>query len=428
MAALVAATSLGLSSGWAAAARAKQASLQSVANSLTIFAAVAQNDAAPEAEQWAYAPLTVEEGAASCWSALDDHYDPESVSLSEEAYVDMTEDENRTPHFAAAIRARLAQAAPHTLTVLDIGTGPFALLALLAAEAGAKRVYALEVSPDACQRARQAVEEAGYADVIEVIEGFSTSLELPTKVDVVVSEIVGSIASDEGLYATIKDAHARFVHEPTSPDSWIPHRVETWGAPCSYALQYALGPPQYDWGALEEPIRLSCLDETLRPLATPQCLERIDFTDAHLPPSAQAAGPAPVDADFLVSESTLAANEQAYGAALSARGVHAEAATRHARAAARSLSGLAMWPRLVLRDGGQRGDGTPCEEQIIVETRGAGAGGASMAPGRSAWQTVVPLLADRPVTVEAGQLIRTRFSVELPHVNDDPVWYSVEYT
>ena len=47
--------------------------------------------------------------------------------------------------------------------------------------------------------------------VIEVIEGFSTDIELPERVDLLVCEIAGSIASEEGMYATIGDARRRFM-------------------------------------------------------------------------------------------------------------------------------------------------------------------------------------------------------------------------
>ena len=43
---------------------------------------------------------------------------------------------------------------------------------------------------------------ASKPGLIEVIEGFSTELTLPEKVDLCVFEICGSLASEEGLYAT----------------------------------------------------------------------------------------------------------------------------------------------------------------------------------------------------------------------------------
>jgi len=415
---------------WISGARAKHASLQSTSDVMALFAAVAAADAAPDTEaQWSYRDLTLEQGAASVWSALDDHYEPTFISFTDEAYAAMRDDESRTPYFAQAIEARLACAPSGTLAVLDIGTGPHAVLALLAARAGARKVYAVEVNPEAAKRARETVAAAGFGEVVEVIEGFSTAVELPELVDVVVSEIVGSIASEEGLYASIRDAHARFVKDPQATSSWIPYRVETWGAPCSWALQYALGPPRYDWSRNDEPLRLSCLDASLLALAPPQRLEDIDFTRNDLPPSScEPSGPPAVDATFEVSAATLERNTRCYEKHLLAAGVEASAAARHAHNAAHGLSGLALWPRLLLREGEPSGAGQPAEPPIVVETRGRGSGGPSAAPGASAWQTVLSILEERPVTVQSGTLVHTRLAVELPSTVDDPVWYTAEYT
>eukprot|EP00435_Cladocopium_sp_Y103_P045033 s1800_g12.t2 len=57
-------------------------------------------------------------------------------------YEAMRDDVPRTSKFEAAIQRRLKQ--QPQATVLDIGTGPFALLAVIAAKAGAKKVYAIE--------------------------------------------------------------------------------------------------------------------------------------------------------------------------------------------------------------------------------------------------------------------------------------------
>ena len=169
-------------------------------------------------------------------------------------YEGMEADKRRTETYYDAIRRRLAQAEAGTLTVLDLGTGADALLALEAARAGARKVYAIEQNPNVAQQvrlaesdcrrcgshsclrrlanqARDAVAAAGFSEVIEVFEGLSTQIALPEKVDVLVSEIVGSVASEEGLYPSIADAHARFVKRPTEPSSWIPHRCQTLGRP-----------------------------------------------------------------------------------------------------------------------------------------------------------------------------------------------------
>ena len=195
---------------------------------------------------------------AATWKATDGFNDTSFISFDEKAYEAMRDDEGRTPLFEKAIKARLA-GQEGQLTVLEIGTGPFALLALIAARAGARKVYAIEAQPEAARRARKAIRKAGFESTVEVLEGFSTAITLPEKADLVVAEIVGSIASEEGMYATIRDAQARLVKRPELASSWIPSRCQTWVAPATYALHYALGPPQFDWGKLKEPVRLSCL-------------------------------------------------------------------------------------------------------------------------------------------------------------------------
>lgn len=101
----------------------------------------------------------------------------------------MRDDTRRTPLYYAAIRSRLQQA-DSKLTLLDLGTGPFALLALEAARCGAKKVYAVEADPISAAKAREAVLAAGFSDVVEVVEGISTQLTLPEKVDVLISGAV----------------------------------------------------------------------------------------------------------------------------------------------------------------------------------------------------------------------------------------------
>jgi amino acid adenylation domain-containing protein len=83
--------------------------------------------------------------------------------------------------------------------VLDLGTGPSALLARLAAAAGARRVYAVEIVPDVADRARAAVAAAGLADRITVITGDAMALELPERAEVCAQGIIGNIGSADGI-------------------------------------------------------------------------------------------------------------------------------------------------------------------------------------------------------------------------------------
>ena len=131
------------------------------------------------------------------WSATDgfDSDFPSQINFiefDEKAYRAMRDDPRRTPKFAKAIRSRLAEL--QDAVVLDLGTGPFCVLALIAATAGAKKVYAVEANPEAARRAKAFIAKcedpnASRRDVdglvplkpglIEVIEGFSTELTLP---------------------------------------------------------------------------------------------------------------------------------------------------------------------------------------------------------------------------------------------------------
>ena len=112
-----------------------------------------------------------------------------------------------------------------------------------------------------------------------------TLLGIGTCSDLVLAEVIGTYATEEGCYHTIRDAHARHVKEPTRRDSWIPHTCETWAAPACFALHYALGLPAYDWGydagSKEHayPVRLSPSNPALRMLAPPARLEEVCFTE-----------------------------------------------------------------------------------------------------------------------------------------------------
>lgn len=88
-------------------------------------------------------------------------------------YGAMIEDTARIDGFIRAFRRVITR----DTVVVDIGTGT-GILALLACQLGARRVYAIE--PDeAIQVAREAAAANGYADRVEYLQALSTAVTLP---------------------------------------------------------------------------------------------------------------------------------------------------------------------------------------------------------------------------------------------------------
>jgi amino acid adenylation domain-containing protein len=108
-------------------------------------------------------------------------------------------------------------------TVVEIGTGKDAILARFCVEAGAKKVYAIEALDSAFAGAQALIDSQNLSDKIELVKGLSVDVELPEKVDVCVSEIIGTIGSSEGVIPVLNDAQ-RFL----KPDGcMIPARCVT---------------------------------------------------------------------------------------------------------------------------------------------------------------------------------------------------------
>lgn len=103
--------------------------------------------------------------------------------------------------------------------VLDVGTGS-GVLALLAARAGARKVYAIDRT-GVVALARRHVADNGLDGVVEVIRADLTAIDaLPEPPRVVVGEILGHFAPAEGVHRAYASA-ARLVR----PDAvWIPSR------------------------------------------------------------------------------------------------------------------------------------------------------------------------------------------------------------
>ncbi|XP_026193594.1 uncharacterized protein LOC34621767 [Cyclospora cayetanensis] len=95
-------------------------------------------------------------------------------------HITMTEDFQRVGSYQRAIRIRCGNAGRAQGTqgplVIEIGTGPFALLSVNAAREGARRVVAFEAERRSSNSAAAFVKALGYAQQIKVIRAYSTDL------------------------------------------------------------------------------------------------------------------------------------------------------------------------------------------------------------------------------------------------------------
>ena len=129
----------------------------------------------------------------------------------------MLHDDRRTNDYVAAVRAAVRPAD----IVLDIGTGS-GVLAIAAARAGARHVYAVEAS-DIADVAERVFASNDVQDKVTLIRGWSRDVELPERADVLVAEVIGNEPFEEEILETTLDARRRLL----KPDArLIPHTLE----------------------------------------------------------------------------------------------------------------------------------------------------------------------------------------------------------
>eukprot|EP00446_Apocalathium_sp_SHHI-4_P011697 CAMPEP_0177201456 /NCGR_PEP_ID=MMETSP0367-20130122/26758_1 /TAXON_ID=447022 ORGANISM="Scrippsiella hangoei-like, Strain SHHI-4" /NCGR_SAMPLE_ID=MMETSP0367 /ASSEMBLY_ACC=CAM_ASM_000362 /LENGTH=396 /DNA_ID=CAMNT_0018649955 /DNA_START=58 /DNA_END=1248 /DNA_ORIENTATION=+ len=297
-------------------------------------------------------------------------------------YEAMRDDEPRTKAYEAAIGKRLKGMQGGGTVVVDIGTGALALLAIMAAKAGATKVYAIEINPEAAQNARETVKKEKLDKIIEVITGDSMKVDLPEKVDLIVSELIGSIATQEGVEPIIKDAEKRFLKEApgSSCPNMIPLRVQTLVAPIKYTehriMSFAAKRGVMSRGKAADgtlrPLRLRSKTKDLVFLSDPQVLESFEFCQ----PGA-----------------TKAVEERSLRFDISKKKADD----------AKDFSGFAMWTRLVVDE----------ENVVDVQTQKV----------TSHWAYVVALMDDKPIALVAPGTIELKGSVDY---SAKPVRYTLE--
>jgi predicted RNA methylase len=101
-------------------------------------------------------------------------------------------DGTRTNAFRAAIKNTVKKGD----VVVDLGSGS-GILSMFAVEAGASKVYAVEADENVAKVLALNIERNGYKDKIILVKADATTVVLPEKVDVAISEMVATGLIDE---------------------------------------------------------------------------------------------------------------------------------------------------------------------------------------------------------------------------------------
>ena len=153
--------------------------------------------------------------------------------------------------------------------ILDVGCGT-GILSLFAAKCGAKVVYAVEKS-SIVEYAKQIIEKNGFSDKVKVIQGAMEEIEIPEKVDVIISEWMGYCLLYESMLPSVILARDKFMSSsgtmfPSKAKMYISaiedsqyykRKISFWDDVCGFNFK-----PVKDW-ALIEPLISTCPEKQI---------------------------------------------------------------------------------------------------------------------------------------------------------------------
>ncbi|HXV27609.1 MAG TPA: 50S ribosomal protein L11 methyltransferase [bacterium] len=145
-------------------------------------------------------------------------------------YLKMMQDKVRMAAYKAAISATVRPGD----VVLDLGAGT-GIMSFLALEAGANRVYAVDMS-DTVDIARRVAKENGFEGRLVCLQGDSMRLILPEPVDVIISDIRGNMPLLGNNLQVLADACKRFLK---SGGRLIPEKDTIYFAPVENQKAFA---------------------------------------------------------------------------------------------------------------------------------------------------------------------------------------------
>ena len=121
-------------------------------------------------------------------------------------YQEMMADDVRMRAYQASITAVCPG---KTVCEIGVGLGPLSLMAL---QQGATKVYGIEHSRETLEWATRVIRAHGFGeDRFIPIQGLSTDITLPQRVDVLLSETLDSMGIGESTVAFMKDAKERLL-------------------------------------------------------------------------------------------------------------------------------------------------------------------------------------------------------------------------
>lgn len=110
--------------------------------------------------------------------------------------------------------------------VLEVGIGS-GVLSLIAAKAGAEKIYAIEIDPFVAKTAKKIIRENGYDSIIKIIMGDATKIKINTKekIDIIIAETLTTGMIDEQQVNIINNLHRQKII--SSQTKIIPYRIDT---------------------------------------------------------------------------------------------------------------------------------------------------------------------------------------------------------
>jgi protein arginine N-methyltransferase 1 len=133
----------------------------------------------------------------------------------------MLADDVRNAAFREALRRVIV---PGRTTVADIGAGT-GILAFIARELGAREVWLYDPAP--VLALAETIAARNGLDGLHFVSERSLDVDSPARVDLVVAEVLGNFAYEEGVLETLRDA-TRFL---VPGGTLIPQALTQWAAP-----------------------------------------------------------------------------------------------------------------------------------------------------------------------------------------------------